>query len=65
MFLLTILRTMTILFYLINDKEKIGKWLIESLSTSTSSNYALACRHAIESMDISEDVKAKAIRFYL
>ena len=51
--------------FLINDKEKIGKWLIESLSTSTSSNYALACRHAIESMDISDDVKAKAIRFYL
>ena len=26
--------------FLINDKENIRKWLIESLSTSTSSNYA-------------------------
>ena len=51
--------------FLITDKEKIGKWLIENLSTSTSSNYALACRHAIESMVISADVKAEAIRFDL
>ena len=50
--------------FLIN-KEKIGKWLIESLSTRTSRNYALAVRHTIESMDISDNIKDEAIRFYL
>ena len=51
--------------FLINDKEKIRKWLIENLSTSTSSNYALAVRHAIDSMDINDNIKDEAIRFYL
>ena len=51
--------------FLINDKKKIRKWLIENLSASTSSNYALAVRHAIDSMDINDNIKDEAIRFYL
>ena len=31
--------------FLIDEKEGIRKWLIENLSTSTCSNYALAVRH--------------------
>ena len=51
--------------FLINEKEGIRKWLIENLSTSTCSNYALAVRHAIESMDINTALKDETIRFYL
>ena len=51
--------------FLINEKEGIRKWLIESLSTSTCSNYALAVCHAIESMDINTALKDETIRFYL
>jgi hypothetical protein len=51
--------------FLIHEKEGIRKWLIENLSTSTCSNYALAFRHAIESMDINTALKDETIRFYL
>ena len=51
--------------FLIQDKERIRKWMLENLATSSCSFYSISVRKAIDSMSIAQSKKDAAIRFYL
>ena len=51
--------------YLITNKFKVTTWMFNNLKCSTINVYAIAIRHAIDSMNIEENKKKENICFYL